>query len=139
LRAALLLALAGLLGLAWTTGFMGAPLAAPLTLLALGWAAALWRAPLRARRVAGGPALTLLAAALLGTRHSARASVREALEREPEARLLDLSSTPMPGNPLCWSVLAVQVAGGDYVVRQGLASGWPSLASAADCRVVSDG
>lgn len=50
-------------------------------------------------------------------------------------RLADLVSTPAPGNPLCWSVLAVQYSDSDYVVRQALASGWPALFRATRCPV----
>lgn len=139
LRAALLLGLLGLLALAWTVELAGVWLASALTALSLPWVWGLWRASVEQRWVIGGGALVALWLTLLGTRHVARASVRDGLEvPASELRLLDVVSTPAPGNPLCWSLLAVQRSETQYVVRQALASGWPGLSSAESCRAMNE-
>jgi len=140
LRGALLLALVALLALAWSVTIAGPWLALALSVFAAVWLLVMWRASFRARWQLGGAALALFTSVLLGTRHVARASVRDALAaQEPELELIDLVSTPAPGNPLCWSLLAVQRSQRRYVVREALASGWPSLSSAARCRSMNDG
>jgi inner membrane protein len=149
LRGLLGLGLAGLLALAWAGDFASVWLAAALSAFSVVWLAALWRSSLRRRWSLGGSALVALAAVLLGTRHVARTSVHEALAADALARgtpagrdlpeLVGLVSTPAPGNPLCWSVLAVQVSSQSYVVRQGLAAGWPWLSSAESCRTMNRG
>ncbi len=134
LTGVLLASMAGLVALAWVSGLTGAWLASGLTLFAVLWVRWLWRATPRRRWRSGGAALLCLWVALLGTRHVARANVRAALELDPTLSLMSLASTPAPGNPLCWSLLAVQQGEGEYVVRQALAAGWPWLSSAEACR-----
>jgi hypothetical protein len=64
-----------------------------------------------------------------------RAAVRGGLAGSLE--LVSLASTPLPGNPLCWSVLAAGVSGAgaarQYVVQHALASAWPALSAASAC------
>jgi inner membrane protein len=140
LRGGLLLGLFGVLGLAWGVRTASASLAGMLTAFALIWVGGLWGASYRRRTWAGGGALALLWLALLGTRYVARASVRDALEQgDPGLQLADLVSTPFPGNPLCWSVLALTHSEDEYVVRQAVASGWPALFSVTRCRPMNDG
>jgi inner membrane protein len=138
LRAGLCAALLALLGLAWTSPLAGAGLAGALTLFGLVWLAALWRASFRARFAWGGGALAALWCILLVTRHVARQSVHDTLAGDPSLQLIDLVSTPAPGNPLCWSLLAVQASPDSLVVRTARASGWPWLASAERCRAMND-
>jgi inner membrane protein len=133
LRGVLLVGLGGLLALAWLSGLAGVRLASALTVASFLWVPALWRASFRTRWRAGGAALLALGGVLLATRHTARASAREALAADPELTLVDVVSTPAPGNPMCWTLLAVQASKDAYVVRQGLASGWPWLSSASSC------
>ncbi len=139
LRAALCAGLGALLVLAWMNRLAGVWLASALTLAGLAWVAALWRASLRTRWLWGGSALVALWVILLATRQVARQNVRDALGGDPELALVDLVSTPAPGDPLCWSLLAVQVSGQSLVVRSAIASGWPWLSSAERCQVMNDG
>jgi inner membrane protein len=141
LRGALVLSALALLALAWAVQLTSIGLASALTAFALIWIAGLWRASFRTRWLAGGAALGALLSTLLVTRHVARANVSEGLAREgtPALALVDVVSTPSPGNPLCWSVLAVQRSASEYVVRQALASGWPALSSARACRSMNEG
>jgi inner membrane protein len=140
LRGALLLGLLAVLGLAWAVRLASAALASALTAFAALWATWLWRASYRQRTIAGGVALGVLGLALAGTRHTVRANVREALQRgEPGLELADVVSTPAPGNPLCWSLLTVQLSEREYIVRQALGAGWPALFPATRCRPMNDG
>jgi inner membrane protein len=139
LRGSLCAGLVGLLALAWTSRLAGVWLASALTLGALVWTAALWRASFRSRWSWGGGALCALWCILLGTRYVARQNVREALAGDPSLELVDLVSTPAPGDPLCWSLLAVQASADSLVVRSARASGWPWLSSAERCRSANDG
>ena len=134
----LLVGLAALLSLAWLSGLGGVRLAVAVTIASFIWVPALWRASFAVRWGAGGSALLALAIVLLATRHTVRASARDALAAtQPSFELLDLVSTPAPGNPMCWTLLAVQASEDAYVVRQGLASGWPWLSSARACPAMS--
>jgi len=140
LRGALLLLLAALLALAWSVAIGGPWLALALGAFSLPWVFTLWRVSARTRWRLGGASLAVLWLVLLGTRHVARASVRDALaDSDPELELAELVSTPAPGNPLCWSLLAVQRSQRRYVVREAVASGWPWLSSAARCGFMNDG
>jgi inner membrane protein len=133
-RGLLLACLVGLLGLAWVM-----PLIHPLIALALTLFAALgvWKllhASARVRLTFAGVVVGTLYATLLIARHQALALVREELAAEPPASLLGISAAPNPGNPLCWSVLAVQHAGDNYRVRQALVAPWPWLWPTESCR-----
>jgi inner membrane protein len=101
--------------------FVPAPLPA-----ALGWTLtclfALWLAAVRALRVAGAgtiAAVALIAALFFAGSRAAEARIHAGLQRRvPGERILDLASTPFPGNPLCWSAIAVSVdRGGTYRAR----------------------
>jgi inner membrane protein len=140
LRGVLLLVVGALLALAWSVALAGPGVALALSLFSLVWLLALWRATARTCWRLGGAALAVLWLVLLGTRHVARASVRDALAaKDPELELVELVSTPAPGNPLCWSLLAVQRSPQRYLVREVVASGWPLLSSAERCRFMNDG
>jgi inner membrane protein len=140
LRAALLSLLAALLALAFSVAIAGPRLALALGVFGLPWVLTLWRVNARWRWRLGGASLAVLWLVLLGTRHVARASVRDALAaHDVELELAELVSTPAPGDPLCWSLLAVQRSQRRYVVREALASGWPWLSSAARCSHMNDG
>jgi inner membrane protein len=141
LRGALVLSALGVLALAWAVRLTSVGLASALTAFASIWIAGLWRASFRTRWLAGGAALAALLLVLLGTRHVARTNLSEELAHDdaPPLALIDVVSTPSPGNPLCWSLLAVQRSASEYVVRQALASGWPALGSAMACRSMNEG
>jgi inner membrane protein len=133
-RGLLLLAMLGLLVLAWIM-----PLIHPLVALGLTAFAGLgvWqlrRASAHKRLLFAAVGVGTLYGTLLIARHQALALVQEELAVEPPVTLLGISSAPTPGNPLCWSVLAVQHAGPYYRVRQALVAPWPALWPAESCR-----
>ena len=135
-----------LLALAWAMALSGqtsAPSPAPhpwlatlLTVAAGAWCAWMhWGSP-RARRWSGSAALVLFLGLQLAARASVRARVRSGLD--PRFELASLASTPLPGNPLCWSVLAAGVSGADpaqqqYEVQQAIVSAWPALVPPKIC------
>lgn len=53
----------------------------------------------------------------------------------PQHKILDLVLTPLPANPLCWSVLQLEsdTANDKYYVEGKMMSAWPSLLSADKC------
>jgi hypothetical protein len=59
--------------------------------------------------------------------------MRRALETEP-GELVSLSSSPAPGNPFCWWLLAVQRDGEDDLVREALVSSLPRVWPVQSCR-----
>jgi hypothetical protein len=140
------LILGGLVLIAWVMALgaqprapsppVSAALAVALSAVAAAWLAWMHWASGSARRWSGGAALALLLAVQLVARGSARSALRGALPRSFE--LVSLASTPLPGNPLCWSLLAVQRSQQRYVVTQATASGWPGVSSAARCAVMND-
>lgn len=130
-RGLLSMCVGGLLLLAWVNRLAGVGLASALSVFAVVWCGALWRAPARRRLAAVGLALAGFLLVVLVARGRARAIARAALA--PDGGLVTLSSTPSPGNPLCWWALAVVQTGDDYVVRQALAAPFPQLVGADQC------
>ncbi len=137
-----------LLGLVWSNGnLVPSALAALLTGAGVSWLAWLRRAPRRRRLTAVAVASGALLAAFGAGGARARADVRRALEEAPgKGRLLDIASTPSPGNPLCWTIVAMRRASGvepapgaargggeQYEAYGALASALPSLAAADHC------
>ncbi|MCM2323793.1 MAG: metal-dependent hydrolase [Oligoflexia bacterium] len=110
-----------MLALAWTSQLTGPWVAGALTV----WVAAI---TFLQKRVGGvippvtAVALVLLAFAL-GS-HEVRTRVKEEYrESAPSERLSDLETTPAPGNPLCWRLIAVsEDPAGAYIARVGSAS-----------------
>ena len=135
LRAFLLVCVAGLLALAWRTELAGPLLASLLTLFALVWCAASWRARAPARAYRLGAALVCFWLLFLASRARARDNAATALG--PHAQIETLSSTPSPGNPFCWWVVATSREGEDYVIRQALSAAWPELVGVEQCRWAS--
>ncbi len=133
LRGLLMASVGGLLVLAWVHPLTGPVLDSSLSLAALLWWLWMRRATPGRRLASGSAAIIALWLILLSTRHLARDSVREALKKNSTLRLVSLVSTPMPANPLCWSILAVQQSSSEYVVRQAVASGWPGVSSTRQC------
>jgi len=110
----------------------------------LAWSAtfafALWLAAVRRLRVRGAGTLaavaTVAAAFFVGSR-AAEARIHAGLRsRAPDERILDLASAPFPGNPLCWSALAVSVdRAGVYRARQAYLTLAPAWLPPRACRL----
>ncbi len=123
------------LGLSWAVSMVSWPWAVALTLFALllGFGAA----PLGRRgRIGGAIGLTVGVMLLFaGARGLAAKQVRATLqEMSPGAALHDLVMTPLPANPRCWSFIAVQTEGADYLLRRGevaLVSDWLPVSECA--------
>ena len=73
------------------------------------------------RRVVLANALFFTTLALFATgSHLARARALSAIAQElPNARTVDIATTPMPADPACWNVLWLGEDGDDYVLRLG--------------------
>jgi inner membrane protein len=122
-----------LLAMAWGTGLLTTAWCIALSVAGPGWLAWQHRASARQRWYSGGLALLALLSVHLGARSQVRASVESALAGQARWGSLALASMPLPGNPLCWQILAAGTEGEHYVVRRGLASAWPALASVDGC------
>lgn len=120
--------LAAGLGLAWFSGFVPPPFAALLTVLTLGLAAVSRFASARAALTSGIVAWLALTATFVITSRTAESRFEAMLaDRFPDARTLDVVLTPMPANPVCREVLAVQKTPNQFVVRRAfhsLVPGW---------------
>jgi inner membrane protein len=127
-RVLIALVLAAGLGLSWFIGFVPLSLAALLTLFAAGLTAVSRFASARAAVTAGVAAWLVLTAMFVVTARTAGTRIEALLaDSFPAARTLDTVLTPMPANPLCREVLAVQRTADTYVVRRAfhsLAPGW---------------
>ncbi|HYD94165.1 MAG TPA: metal-dependent hydrolase [Noviherbaspirillum sp.] len=100
---------------------------------------------LAARRAAPRSVRALAAAFLIGigfvlvqaaASREARRVVTETLQREaPAERVLDVSMTAFPANPLCWNFVAIasDEAGGSYALRGGTVSALPALFAVGAC------
>ncbi|MET7426470.1 metal-dependent hydrolase [Dactylosporangium sp. NPDC005555] len=126
------------IGLSWFSGFVPASFAALLTVLTLGLAAVSRFAPARAALAAGIAAWLVLTATFVITTRTAERRVEALLTtRFPDARTLEVVLTPMPANPVCREVLAVQRAADRYVVRRAFHSLAPSWIPADRCATLS--
>ena len=122
-----------LLAIAWGSGLLATPWCIALSVAGPCWLAWQHTAAARRRWSSGALALLALLSIHLGARSQVRASVASALARQSSWSPLALVSMPLPGNPLCWQLLAAGREGEDYVVRRALASAWPALASVDGC------
>ena len=122
------------LGLSWFSGFVPALFAALLTVLALGLAAVGRFASARVAVASGLAAWLAVTAVFLATSQAADTRVQARLaDAFPTARTLDVVLTPLPANPVCHEVLAVQTVADTYVVRRAFHSLAPGWLSAEQC------
>lgn len=89
-------------------------------------------------RPTGRATLCIVAGLLLaqfGASHAAAKTARAGLATAfPTERVLDLIRSPHPGNPLCWSALAVTLDDArTYRVRRGHVGLWPALWTGSEC------
>jgi inner membrane protein len=128
--------LAAGLGLSWFSGFVPLSFAALLTVLTAGLAAVSRFAPARVALACGVAAWLTLTATFVITSRTAESRFEALLaDRFPQARTLDVVLTPMPADPVCREVLAVQTTAEQYVVRRAfhsLAPGWIPAARCAE-------
>jgi inner membrane protein len=126
--------LAAGVGLAWFSGFVPVVFAAVLTLLTAGMIAV---GRFTSPRVAIGSGLAAwlaVTAVLVGAGRTAKNQVEELLaDRFPAASTLDTVLTPLPADPACRQVLAVQISGDQYVIRKAYHSLAPGLITAERC------
>lgn len=122
------------LGLSWFSGFVPAPLAAILTVLALGLAAVGRFASARVAVASGLAAWLAVTAVFFAGSHAAGTRVQALLaDAFPTARTLDIVLTPLPANPVCHEVLAVQTVADTYIVRRAFHSLAPDWLPAEQC------
>lgn len=137
-RALLIAALLGLLLFFTLRGFLLWPSLLALATLASALAAMQWRAGSRGR---GG----LIAAALAGigfvgmqnfaSGEAKRRVARDLQGKDPSSRVLDVSMSSFPSNPLCWTFVSVQSneSAGSYRLRRGQLSLAPQTLPVASC------
>jgi inner membrane protein len=115
-------------GLGFGTGLVPVTLACALVLLTLALLLIAWRTSARRAAVAGLMASIGVVALFAVSARVARSDVQAlAAAQYPGALALDYVLAPMPVNPLCWAVLAIQVEGDAYTLRSALfalAPGW---------------
>jgi inner membrane protein len=127
---------AGLLALSWRA--LPAPFATANMCFLMSMLAVQARWRLRA-----WPALVaamLVVLVFFGGARIADEALRADLARQrPGERLLQLSTTPVPGNPLCWNAIAVSADGSDYRVRFAQQSLLPRLLGPERCAFWPEG
>jgi len=91
------------------------------------------RAGARARAAAlAASAAVVLAFFAVG--RLARADLTRRLAAEPDTTLHDIALSPLPADPLCWTLIAVQTnAAGELVLRRATYAPFPSLYAAGLC------
>jgi inner membrane protein len=125
--------LAGL-ALAWRVDLVAKPAAAVLTVGALLFVALsrVLRPDTRAvAMITGWIAVTLVMAT--GSALSRRTTTRATRAADPAAAIVDVVVTPLPANPVCTSVITVELVGGTYRVATARVSAAPSLVAASRC------
>ena len=137
-RALTLITLGFGLVLVWAIDFVLLPSAVAVTVIGVAMAVVGWRARPARAALAGVAcwALVTLMFALSGNR--ARAAVDRVARDEPSATTLDRVLTPVPANPLCWSLMLVQTEASTYRVRIGTLSLAPGLINAETCPTPPD-
>ncbi len=128
------LALVAGVALSFATGLVPLPLAGALVTLVVALAGIARAGSARTSLAAG--AIAWLGVTLLFFASGAAANTRldELLAAAfPQATTVDLVLTPMPVNPVCREVLAVQTEGSRYVVRKAMLSLAPGWLSASEC------
>jgi inner membrane protein len=128
------LAVGSAIVLSLASGLVPLPLAAALVLMVVLLAVFAWRNTARPALVAGVAAWLAITAGFFITGASADATMQRLLTEEfPAARTLDRVLTPMPVNPLCREVFALQIEGGEYIIRKATLALAPRWLSAQQC------
>lgn len=128
------LALVAGVGLAFGSGLVPPVLATALTLLALGMLLIGWRCSARVAAIAGVVASCGILLLFTTTGQIARSRAEAQFTAQyPRATALDFVLAPLPVNPLCWEVIAMQVDGDEYALRQAMLSLAPGWMPARDC------
>jgi inner membrane protein len=120
--------------LAWRVDLVSTGAAAALTAGAAAsivLARVLRPGPRAAAALAAWVGVTLAMAA--GTSAARAAVARSVREADPGAQLLDIVVTPLPANPVCTSVIAVERSGATYRVSTARVSAAPSVTDASRC------
>lgn len=132
-KGVLVLIVVGVVTLASAVDEVPRPVPWLLAALAVVGFASLRRSTRRQRLWAAGLFTTALFGCLTAGRQASRATLDRALSVDARAITLDVVSTPFPGNPFCWWLIAVQRVQEDYVVRQALVAPFAGLSSVAHC------
>lgn len=130
----LALLLAATVTLPWVSGLVPALISALVVVAAVVASLVSWRLTAQRRgwfALAG--CLAVLALFLVASRSARSRASAELVRRFPEAIVEDLALTPLPANPMCWSLLAIQTEGDRYIVRRGVVALLPSVLAAAEC------
>lgn len=138
----LLALLVGALGLAWSFPLVPWPLALALTSVALGATLLSFRATTAGRLFGAAGVWVAVTLGFFGASSYAARTLRDALALEPGAAprtTLDLVVTPLPGNPVCYSAIGVEVGDTGYRLSVARISTLPTLVDARDCPAADEG
>lgn len=120
--------------LAFGSGFVPQAFGFALAALALAMLGLGWRCNARSAVLAGFVASVILVLLFKTAAGIARGRVETLVAAQyPTATALDHVLAPLPVNPLCWEVIAVQVDGDAYSLRQALLSLAPEWVPAHAC------
>lgn len=138
-KRALAFVLASGVVLAWVLKIAPWGVALVLTLGAAAAVAVCYRLSARRRLYFALAGWVTVFAAFTAGSLAGRARVAQELSGRAGERLEEVVMTPAPGNPLCFSVVAVSTRGEAYLLRAGRLSVLPSALSAEACRVQPTG
>lgn len=120
--------------LSFGTGLVPGALAGGLTLLTAAMLGIGWKLEGRYAAVSGLLVSGCVVAVFTFSSGLARREVQAlAAAQFPRAMALDFVLSPMPVNPLCWEVIAVQLDGDAYTLRQALLSLAPGWIATSAC------
>jgi inner membrane protein len=133
-RAFLALWLVATVVLPWMSGFVPPLAAAWVVAIAVAMSIATWRIGAGARAVlAASSALCVLVTLAAASMLAANKSARILAAHFPDAATHDLVLSPLPANPLCWGLLAIQTEREAFVERRALVSLAPGVIAADRC------
>jgi inner membrane protein len=120
--------------LPWLSGFVPPLAAAWATAITLAMALATWRFERSMRAVlALSSSLGVLVVLAVCSRLASAKSAKLLARQFPDARTHDLVMSPLPANPLCWGLLAIQTEREMVVARRSLVSLAPAWIAADRC------
>lgn len=122
------------LGLCFFTGYVPWQLTLLLTLWAFWVFGLLYRLRSSYRVWAAATATIGIVAFFSAASLSVRQQVTELVaDQFPESELNDIVVSPLPANPLCWSIFTVETANPYYIARKGTFALFPKVIAAAEC------
>lgn len=119
--------------LSWSLGAVPLLMNTVFSLWALIMAFFLWKLNLKHRVLFLWTAIALILFSFEIGHRKTRAIIVSQIGSEETFKIEDLSLTPLPLNPLCWAVVAIESNSSEYRLRRAITAPFPSVLSLSTC------